>query len=527
MKHACLTSAIALSLVFCAASCRNLAPPLSPDELKNVLMSDVASALEGGRTNDAIALLADAAEKPEFAGMRGEMLSMELRYRALSQPVQEVIARYAAVASGSFDLAERGYQVVEAALADRADGREAAAIWAEALVSRPLPPSIRAAAYGRVLETAYAARSAGLLAAHLAGAISSLPEQYSARLAEREAGRLASDPAPGLFDAVAGLLDGVGAEKRVFGAIASAARVRRSLALSGPAAGADDYKARFDALGEHTSGAFQDVVAAAGTNTVLFADVCRFTMRKTGAADGLFKQAARRWLDLSRNAKDAAGLLATLAEARALGMSPEDAAVQLERAFYDIMPSASAADRQAVLDAGEGLFAAVSNEGAKKSLGFMLLDGCALSEDYTRALGILARGVPMMDERQARMLLAKAKAHDALKRGEKREAIGHFRTFMADIDLDESFIDPLSMESVSAVYLKAMNAARVAGLWDELGDAEEATAARREALEGYTAAIESTGKNSRLRQKISAEIARLGTEPGLDNAAVPESDVAE
>lgn len=138
----------------------------------------------------------------------------------------------------------------------------------------------------------------------------------------------------------------------------------------------------------------------------------------------------------------------------------------------------------------------------------MLLDISYFREDFETSLAIIERGLVIEDSAQKAMMITKVKAHIALKKGNYKEAIGFFRSFMAGIAQDRSTsFDPLENIRVSPSMILGMNARRIGDLWMKAGSSDEAAKAYAEARQHYEAALkEFADVSSQEHRKILREI---------------------
>lgn len=168
------------------------------------------------------------------------------------------------------------------------------------------------------------------------------------------------------------------------------------------------------------------------------------------------------------------------------------------------------------LDFIEWLLARAVLEADRAHAAALLLDGCFLANDFGRAAKALANGLPLKDEARRDMLAVKISAHQALSEGRRADAIALFREFMELLEPDRDFIDPLSGTRVTSRYVLGLNAARIGGLWSELGESERSRAACREAGEHYRLALRDVEPGSDEYRQIESSVARLPEFAGGD-----------
>jgi len=112
-----------------------------------------------------------------------------------------------------------------------------------------------------------------------------------------------------------------------------------------------------------------------------------------------------------------------------------------------------------------------------------LIDGAFLVGDYEKAVRLITDVSDKPDTWKAGVA-AKVRAHAALEKGDKREAVIQFEIFCSAIEADPEYkgdMDPQTCVEWSKEGLLARNYLRIADLYRELGDAAKAAAFREKA----------------------------------------------
>ncbi|MFA5044011.1 MAG: hypothetical protein WC381_09490 [Kiritimatiellia bacterium] len=159
--------------------------------------------------------------------------------------------------------------------------------------------------------------------------------------------------------------------------------------------------------------------------------------------------------------------------------------------YYDywdtIIKENKPADMLAMLQFGDRLSAVVTDARDKDMIRACALDGYFLLEDYDRALKLLEKPFPDMKGADQANAINKIKAHLALQKGNKAEAIKRFRDFMETV---KDWSDKQVYAATGLTYTKEMclglNAKRIGDILGSMNDAQGALAAYQEA-DGYYA----------------------------------------
>ncbi len=178
------------------------------------------------------------------------------------------------------------------------------------------------------------------------------------------------------------------------------------------------------------------------------------------------------------------------------------------RHFYDLI------DNRQVMDAmksfGERLAPLAEDEDIRNQLRTMVLDASFVLEDYQTALRLLHAGIAKRDAAWHEMAISKVKAHKALKEKQPREAVKHFRAFMATVvnAKDEDTSDPATGLVHSKEMILGRNAKRIGDILAAIPDAEAARQAYAEARDYYAKALKNAGEPA-VKEIVEREMAGL------------------
>jgi hypothetical protein len=253
------------------------------------------------------------------------------------------------------------------------------------------------------------------------------------------------------------------------------------------------------------------VKQGAGADRRPFAErVCTETLAATAPDSPAFDAAANQWVELARQAGDAAQVQQRFSALMQKGLPVNALTRILNSVFYFVVEKEDMTILAALLNDAAALAERVENESDRASLATLLLDASFLTEDYDRAIRILEEGISGKDERWHSTLLPKVKAHRAMALGDPETAITHFRSFMDFVSgLDEGFPDPLTGAMVSRESILGLNAKRIAELWTQAGNPENAAAARAEAADYYRKALEQEEADTPAAREIEAQLKEL------------------
>ena len=154
-----------------------------------------------------------------------------------------------------------------------------------------------------------------------------------------------------------------------------------------------------------------------------------------------------------------------------------------------VMTGGKPDDTRAMLKLGERLFATVTDEAKKGYFTMLASESCFILADYEKALALLAKPCSSLNVDQQDIFINKIKAHLALQKGNKQEAIERFRGFMETV---KTWPRPQELPYNNMLFTKEMclglNAKRIGDILSSMNDAQGAQAAYREAGGYYTVA---------------------------------------
>jgi len=510
MKQLALLLAVALSIA--AASCRKGAPGPS---FRETLGGQIAAGLAEGRTNDVIRLLEDSMGRDDCLDIRPALFAHALDLRSRTEAAEEIRVRYLKGAGRDPVMAASGFRGVEGGM--RGAGRlNELADWCRSLLHVPLPVQVRVWAYRYAMDAARSAGSIDDFSVLAAQAVSSLPQDQGVALVESVSDDALRDRDEPLVRRIFELLEKGPPVDSGYGKLGQALGVRLALVFSDAAAAAAEYRARFPRLGDgYAAALFAELTAAGSKEPELVTGLCRFVLKNTGPTDGLFNRAAGKLIDTVKIEKRSGPVIAVLRELRELRIGPQQLAWELGRVFNDTVSQGTKEEQKELLDFAWPLLDELPDESGQHDLGMILLDGCALAEDYQRALALLDRGIPGQKAAVAAITRHKILAHIAMTSGDHGAAVANLEAFMELLEPDQWLPDPLGGPDIPTDYIKALNLARIAALWAGAGDREKSALKYRESRERYEAVMDNPRSDERLKKKIEENLAAMPAEPAV------------
>jgi len=507
-KQLALLLVVALSIA--AASCRKGAPGPS---FRETLGGQIAAGLAEGRTNDVIRLLEDSMGRDDCLDIRPALFAHALDLRSRSESVEEIRVRYLKGAGRDPVMAASGFRGVEGGM--RAAGRlDALADWCRSLLHVPLPVQVRGWAYRYAMD---AARSAGDLedfSVLAVQAISSLPQDQGLGLVESIAGDTLRNREEQFARRIFDILEKGPPADSGYGRLGQALGVRIALVFSDAAAAAAEYRARFARLGDTYAGALLGELAEAGAKDgEPVAELCRFVLGNTSPSDGLFNTAAGRLINTAKAQNKAGPVIGALKELRGLKIRPRQLAREIGGVLNDTIQRGTKEEQKELLDFAFTLFDELTAESEQHDFGMMLLDGCALAEDYPRAFALLDKGIPGQKAGDAAITRHKVQAHVAMVAEDHIGAITNLEAFIGLLEPDQWIPDPLRGPDIPTAYIAALNLARIGGLWAKAGDPAKSAEKYRQARGQFEKVLQDKRSDERLRQKVREQLAAI-PEPG-------------
>lgn len=141
----------------------------------------------------------------------------------------------------------------------------------------------------------------------------------------------------------------------------------------------------------------------------------------------------------------------------------------------------------ALLKFNERLTETLPDSEIKDQLILNAVDGYFVMEDYGKALQLLKEPLAIMSPAMREQSINKIKAHRALQRGNKKEAIKRFRAFMDEVKTwpNNPTLHPLTGQIYTKQMYLAANAKRIGDILTAMNNTLEAAEAYREAAYYY------------------------------------------
>ena len=219
--------------------------------------------------------------------------------------------------------------------------------------------------------------------------------------------------------------------------------------------------------------------------------------------------AARKWGEdvVASDKKAFPGCLTAMLRAHV----PADLVADLYNSFYYSFSDQPAQLKELII-IGETLAPLCKNEANRNDIKIKALDGCFLTQDYDRALALLAARIPGPDrtEQWHATAITKIKAHRALQQHQPREAVTYFREFMGQLRAakDADVPDPVTGLLFPKEMVLGRNAKRIGDILAGIPDPAEAAQAYAEARELYATALKKATE-AEVRKVIGDELAAL------------------
>ena len=241
--------------------------------------------------------------------------------------------------------------------------------------------------------------------------------------------------------------------------------------------------------------------------------LCAWILKKQKKKPGTWQAVASAWLESAKVRKLAADIPVRLAALMQMGC-PNDILASYYYEYWNVVvKEGKPADLLALSKFGERLSARLTDKWNKEIFQVYAFNDCMILEEYERALQMLEEPLPNMKSSAQQIAVNKVKAHLALQKGNKPEAVKRFRTFMETVKTwSKPEVDPIS----GLIYTKEMclglNAKRIGDILGSMNDAQKAQAAYREADDYYAIAQKEVRADSPESKYIKArqtELAKL------------------
>ncbi|MBU0716360.1 MAG: hypothetical protein KJ964_13475 [Verrucomicrobia bacterium] len=241
--------------------------------------------------------------------------------------------------------------------------------------------------------------------------------------------------------------------------------------------------------------------------------LCAWIFKEQKKKPVTWQAAASAWLESAKIRKATADIPVRLEALMQMGC-PNNLLVSYYYGCWDVVvKEGKPADLVALLKFGDRLSAVVSGKWDKEMLRVYAINSCIILEDYERTLQLLEKPLPDMEGTDHANAVNKIKAHLALQKGNKPEAVERFRAFMETV---KTWPEPEADPVTGLIYTKEMclglNAKRIGDILSSMNDAQGAQAAYREAGGYYAIAQKEVRVNSQQSEYVKArqtELAKL------------------
>lgn len=238
--------------------------------------------------------------------------------------------------------------------------------------------------------------------------------------------------------------------------------------------------------------------------------LCVWILKEQKNKPATWQTAAGEWLKITKERKTYADIPIRLEVLMQMGCPKKNLVLYYYEYWEVVIKEGKPADLRATLQFAERLSAVVTDKKDKEMIRGRALDGYFVLEDYERALTLLEKPLPEMEGADHANAINKIKAHLALQKGNKKEAIERFRAFMETVKTcKEPQIDPLTGLVNTKEMRLGLNAKRIGDILSSMNDIQGAQAAYLEADGYYTIAQKEVRANSPESDCIKARQAEL------------------
>ena len=238
--------------------------------------------------------------------------------------------------------------------------------------------------------------------------------------------------------------------------------------------------------------------------------LCVWILKEQKKKPATWQAAAGAWMATAKAQKAIADIPVRLETLMREGCST----TALESFYYNywmlVVKDGQPAAIAALLQFGDRLSKTITDKEVKDRLRLMSVEGYFVLKDYERALQLLAEPLAMMTRTEQDNAVNKMKAHLALQKGNKPEAIERFRGFMDSAKAwTEPNFDPLTRLLYTKEMCLGFNAKRIGDILSSMNDVKGAQAAYREANDYYTVAQKEVRADSKESEHIKARQTEL------------------
>ncbi len=474
------------------------------------LFSTAETLYFGGQTNEAVAVLADALENPDYAPLQRQIFSTLVRTELDVGRTDSATARVLAAYATDPALAEDATGAVYYHFSGAGD-HAAALAWLEKVLALDnlAPSAMRNLREWKFLTLIALGDDDGIVAFSRqlfdmapAGDAIRILQHGTDSLLERK-----------LYDTASRILEAAG--RTVTSDKATSSFVSTlSLRLLAERGNWDRLAATFP----RATAAFddQDLLFAMRRTLPLAKRLRKFDVIDSVSAfvitNGAFRKlsyeyAARLWVEAAQ-AVDVAEVPSRIAFLVGRNLQLGEVSEIFLRHAYDNIDDTKFVEE--MKPCGERLVPLASDDDTRTAIRTAVLDYSFLLEDYDTAIALLEAGFVGHDKNWHEMSISKVKAHKALKENRPLDAIREFRAFMAAVQTSEE--DETCDPSTGAIHTREMilgrNAARIGEIYAATGNAKDAAAAFEEARAYFTKTLTTT-KDPEVKKLVEKELAGI------------------
>lgn len=244
--------------------------------------------------------------------------------------------------------------------------------------------------------------------------------------------------------------------------------------------------------------------------TELVDSLCNFVFKEMENKSMAREAAAVFWVISARSAGKAPKMVERLSTLKSMGMDGKYLTFLTRAVYPDILAKNEPGSSAALLAFCEALAPDVTTKEAQSVLTSIILDVSVEAKRYDVALHVLEKGVPGASPEWHQMMMAKVKAHLALKEGRLKDAADCFRQFMNAVSKQTADqVDPVTGFRMKTDMVLGLNAARIGDILKSNGDAEGSRQAYGEARQYYAKAITKFEEGTPEHRHICEELAKL------------------
>jgi tetratricopeptide (TPR) repeat protein len=509
-----MVSVWALTLiVLMTAGCRKPAPEpeIATEQDLRELHTEIGALLDSGQTNAALERLSTQLDVPSWSSFRGVLFRNLLGVLLQAGRYTEAENRLLDVASDE-DMARDGLGLIHSHYVR--SGREGLSAWTERTLSSGFPESLqptlllwhgqalfKGGGFDKLIETwvpmvqeqtnTESARRilAGMLRYLLHSSALAQTESLARRIEELYPGeaKIASLVAIVRAEIFAARNEGeiLDAHIRTVAARLQDSDLQRCLRIARRASAGDMAVDRLDKL-------------------------YRFVLDTQKGKTNSISFAAQQWVQSAVDGKNVPAILERFGTALECKIKPSRLLRILRNAAYVVLEKGSTENKSHLLRMADTVRSSLETDAERSEITLLHLDAAFLEKDYKRAITLIEAGIPEKDEAWHSMALCKLRAHLALKNGDTREAVRHFREFMKSVEKwDQPEQDPTTGIKYTQDMTLGFNAKRIGDLLSSISDTEGASEAYREARSYYETAAKELRKDSPEYELVQKELAEI------------------